>query len=848
MAEESKNNDLNPIINNGNVNNRIVESNSVEFGLMVGNKKTSITSDDTRSLDGILSNGSGSLNRRMRKFLLVSTYVRMTNNCLIPTDLGRPPLVPYYHTDHLVLIQNSAEDDHLGPLPPKWEKAYTDNGEAYFIDHNSGTSHWLDPRLSKFQKKKLEECDENELPFGWEKISDPHYGQYFIDHVNRKTQYENPVLQAKRLAERRAKEEMEKAYKFTKNPSELCGERISTTLLKSARGLGFTIVGGDDNVEEFLQIKSIVPNGPAWLDGKLKTGDILVYVNDICVLGFTHHEMVNIFQSILAGELVNLDICRGYPLPFDPNDPNTEVVTTIAVDGINSDAEKSRIFMDLNLDGNYNFLDLSDQATGGQQQKNPLAKIQGGSLKTDSLLTTINSANNNSFEIPEILTLTINKGPMGFGFTIADTNGYGQKVKKILDRQCCTNLQEGDLLLSINSISVKMMSHNDVVQVLKECPKNQETALRVQRGALPANVNRFTSKLRKVGDFNKYGTKKEQMHANLFRSKTPTADFYSQGQREPQPSRPKTPLVDTRNRAACKTPLNELNPEAIELEAAADIIEMPTSKSLDLQDVNNGVADTKSNHSYADHDSINNDSTTYVDANYPKIVSNLSDRMNDVNLSDARSDSLYVEPPHLKPIKSSLFGQLDPKTHHYSANPPTTNGYYQKYDGASSILQPLATGGHYIAPPIPTYHHESCFCYDCQEYSRRLHDYNLFVQQQQQQQQQQPPPPHSPTANQQYSLPPQMSDNIGKRIHDYINDRRRILGNTPTSNMSYNTNDAMMDGFNYNNNIQQGNWSWGQGGNQPSPSGMSSRVQVRDVFLSKKLVDCFVFYFRMNIS
>ena len=41
------------------------------------------------------------------------------------------------------------------------------------------------------------------------------------------------------------------------------------------QGLGFTIVGGDDNVEEFLQIKSVVPNGPAWLDGRLKTGKIL---------------------------------------------------------------------------------------------------------------------------------------------------------------------------------------------------------------------------------------------------------------------------------------------------------------------------------------------------------------------------------------------------------------------------------------------------------------------------------------------------------------------------------------------------------------------------------------------
>ena len=59
---------------------------------------------------------------------------------------------------------------------------------------------------------------------------------------------------------------------FTRNPNELRGERIQTTLVKSSRGLGFTIVGGDDSEEEFLQIKSVVPNGPAWLDGKLQTG------------------------------------------------------------------------------------------------------------------------------------------------------------------------------------------------------------------------------------------------------------------------------------------------------------------------------------------------------------------------------------------------------------------------------------------------------------------------------------------------------------------------------------------------------------------------------------------------
>lgn len=52
---------------------------------------------------------------------------------------------------------------------------------------------------------------------------------------------------------------------------------------------------------------------------------------DQCVLGYTHHDMVNMFQSIAPGQAVALEVCRGYPLPFDPNDPNTEIVTTVAV-------------------------------------------------------------------------------------------------------------------------------------------------------------------------------------------------------------------------------------------------------------------------------------------------------------------------------------------------------------------------------------------------------------------------------------------------------------------------------------------------------------------------------------
>lgn len=94
----------------------------------------------------------------------------------------------YHHNNNSTVNMNRKngfqnEDDELGPLPVNWEKAYTENGEVYFIDHTTGQSHWLDPRLRKFQKKSLEDCEDDELPYGWEKIIDPEYGCYYIGKV-----------------------------------------------------------------------------------------------------------------------------------------------------------------------------------------------------------------------------------------------------------------------------------------------------------------------------------------------------------------------------------------------------------------------------------------------------------------------------------------------------------------------------------------------------------------------------------------------------------------------------------------------------------------------------------------
>uniref|UniRef100_A0A8C6R7C0 Membrane-associated guanylate kinase, WW and PDZ domain-containing protein 1 n=1 Tax=Nannospalax galili TaxID=1026970 RepID=A0A8C6R7C0_NANGA len=410
-------------------------------------------------------------------------------------------------------------EDNLGPLPENWEMAYTENGEVYFIDHNTKTTSWLDPRCLNKQQKPLEECEDDELPAGWEKIEDPVYGVYYVDHINRKTQYENPVLEAKRKKQLEQQQQQQQQQPpppeewtedhsslvppvvpshppsnpepareaplqgkpfFTRNPSELKGKFIHTKLRKSSRGFGFTVVGGDEP-DEFLQIKSLVLDGPAALDGKMETGDVIVSVNDTCVLGHTHAQVVKIFQSIPIGASVDLELCRGYPLPFDPDDPNTSLVTSVAI------LDKEPIIV--NGQETYDSPASHSSKTGkvsSMKDARPSSPADVASNSSHGYPNDTVSLASSIATQPELITVHIVKGPMGFGFTIADSpGGGGQRVKQIVDSPRCRGLKEGDLIVEVNKKNVQALTHNQVVDMLIECPKGSEVTLLVQRGGLP---------------------------------------------------------------------------------------------------------------------------------------------------------------------------------------------------------------------------------------------------------------------------------------------------------------------------------------------------------------------------
>ncbi|XP_016085829.1 membrane-associated guanylate kinase, WW and PDZ domain-containing protein 3-like [Sinocyclocheilus grahami] len=335
-----------------------------------------------------------------------------------------------------------------------------------------------------------------ELPYGWEEIDDPQYGTYYVDHINQRTQFENPVLEAKRklgLDTAVATQTQQRAAPppggaagtpgFSRDPTQLKGELYHTALRKSQQGFGFTIIGGD-RPDEFLQVKNVLADGPAAQDNKMASGDVIVEINGTLVLGKTHADVVHMFQCIPINQYVDMVLCRGYLLPPDvdvdsedlpppPPPPTGEIVTAVPL--INGQP----------------LLVKGDALHGSSQELHYVTTDASGRPVVAALPGGSSSGANDRPETgrlqPELVSVPIVKGPGGFGFAIADCP-LGQKVKMILDEQWCRGLLKGDVIKEINRQNVQTLSHAQVVDILKDLPVGSEVNLLVLRGGQTSPV------------------------------------------------------------------------------------------------------------------------------------------------------------------------------------------------------------------------------------------------------------------------------------------------------------------------------------------------------------------------
>uniref|UniRef100_A0A8C0Y6D1 E3 ubiquitin-protein ligase n=1 Tax=Cyprinus carpio carpio TaxID=630221 RepID=A0A8C0Y6D1_CYPCA len=113
-----------------------------------------------------------------------------------PTVYAPPLLSPDVSPQHAL----AQSPEHAGLMPAGWEVRSAPNGRPFFIDHNTKTTTWDDPRLKVpvhiRRRVSLDPTDLGPLPPGWEERVHSDGRIFYINHNTKATQWEDPRLQS----------------------------------------------------------------------------------------------------------------------------------------------------------------------------------------------------------------------------------------------------------------------------------------------------------------------------------------------------------------------------------------------------------------------------------------------------------------------------------------------------------------------------------------------------------------------------------------------------------------------------------------------------------------------------
>lgn len=105
------------------------------------------------------------------------------------------------------MMATGATTAGTGELPSGWEQRHTPEGRAYFVDHNTRTTTWVDPRRQQYIRMYGQNTNGNNttiqtqpvsqlgaLPSGWEMRLTNTARVYFVDHNTKTTTWDDPRL------------------------------------------------------------------------------------------------------------------------------------------------------------------------------------------------------------------------------------------------------------------------------------------------------------------------------------------------------------------------------------------------------------------------------------------------------------------------------------------------------------------------------------------------------------------------------------------------------------------------------------------------------------------------------
>ncbi|XP_064541276.1 E3 ubiquitin-protein ligase Nedd-4 isoform X5 [Drosophila montana] len=121
-----------------------------------------------------------------------------------PSEISAPSTRRNSEEDNAAVPTDQTAASEEEALPPRWSMQVAPNGRTFFIDHESRRTTWIDPRNGRAspmpnQTRRVED-DLGPLPEGWEERVHTDGRVFYIDHNTRTTQWEDPRLSNPNIA------------------------------------------------------------------------------------------------------------------------------------------------------------------------------------------------------------------------------------------------------------------------------------------------------------------------------------------------------------------------------------------------------------------------------------------------------------------------------------------------------------------------------------------------------------------------------------------------------------------------------------------------------------------------
>lgn len=279
-------------------------------------------------------------------------------------------------------------------------------------------------------------------------------------------------------------------------------------------GLGFSISGGlnrppDSNTgDRHIRVTAIEPGGAVFRDGRIRVGDVLLRINDVDCYAVNHEVAVNALQ--ISEQFIRLLVKRLKPIQHQRSQSHSNLLvngytSSLPRQSSQKSALKGQSESNIPRSQSWHQLVPSPPVPSPRSTSSPMGPKRSAIVRSSIAPQPIPVPPTVTFQTPPTvappgsehrLILVQKSADLGFGFNIVGgEDGEPIYVSYIQPGGPAeqTQLFVGDMLIRINEIDLRAVTHSHVATVLRSFPAGTTAQFLVQHR--PKDFHRFEEKV-----------------------------------------------------------------------------------------------------------------------------------------------------------------------------------------------------------------------------------------------------------------------------------------------------------------------------------------------------------------